>query len=475
MPAILPAFLTPKHHHFGLAISRTSLRGIEVLGGKVRATVHVPIEEGVFQDGILLDKPRFLNHLKELLVKGKFTTNYVVVCFSEIYAYTREYKMPKIDFHEVREAVSWHVKDLFPFPESDLYYDWRLLDQNEKEYTLSVVAVQRKLLDFQVAALIEAGLKPLGFQPGATAVSKLLTLKDNQYALIAEINRVGAYVTLVRGGNSLFTTVVHVAPQEAENVFFTNISQTVSEITTYYQNKGILREVAKIPVLLTGELANDAFPGKLSPYIKQPMQVLKTPLNDPGFNKAYAVAQTEISKPDDKNNINLLPPQIQMQYEQEQAQAFYKTLLIRANIVIFLICLFAIGSFVIFKFEQQQLDARVKRLRQNVESRKTSTQELLLLNSQAKNIIALDPLKKTPRDKLAVLVNLLPESITILQWAYDDSTLQFELEGIAPGRSDLILLKQKLETSEEFAKVNLPLDSFAIPENIHFKLDFTVK
>lgn len=474
MPAI-SSFFAPKIRHFGISIGRTTLRAVELdQTRKVSAATEIVIPETVFKEGVLIDKKTFTLAISKLLQAGKFTTKYVAVCFPEAYAYSRDYSVPLIPISEVREAISWHVKDLFPFPEDEIYFDWRLLETTETEHKVAVVAVQKQVLDSQVEALIGVGLKPLGFQPGAAAISKLLTLKPDEYSLVCEVNQKGAYVTLVEGEKTLFTTVINHTAEDTPETYLKNTTQTIQEIATFYKNKGVLKDVA-VPVILTGELATQEMAQKSGEALKFPVKILKTPIQNPAFNKAFSVAANPVAPPDDETSINLLPAQIQKHYDQERTTVFYKTLLLRTSLVLLIFFLVSLGSFIAVTIKRQQLDHRVKELTAAANTQRPDTQNLLLLNAQANNIVALSPLRATPKDTMLVIASVLPETVTVSQWEYDDNKLLYTLHGSAADRSELLTLKSKLDATGEFAKITLPLGTLESPKNVQFSISFVVE
>ncbi|MEK7165699.1 MAG: pilus assembly protein PilM [Patescibacteria group bacterium] len=466
--------LLPKRAHFGLSIGRTSLRGIELnIKGAVKTISEVPLPADLVDTQGVINKEVLTAATKQLLAAGKFTTSYVAVCFSEIYAYSREFLLPVVSKEEIHEAVSWHVKDLFPFPESEIYFDWKLLSQNEKEYQISVVAVQRKILDSMIEAFVAAGLKPIRFEPGTSAISRLLKTKSDESVLITEINRKGAYVSLVRSKEAIFTTVVNFAVTDTPESFLTNIGITVGEITSYFQSKGQIKQT--ISILLTGELATAEWAKALSAETHLTTQILNNEIVNPAFNKAYVAAMTPVAPPRDETSINLIPETVQMRYDGERTQLFYRALLTRTGLVVGMITFFCISAFVVIRFERNKLETQLKRLSQTLDSQNADTQQLLLLNAQAKNIVALAPLRKTPKDKLLAIMSLIPEEISISQWEYEDVKQQFMISGTSKQRSTLLLFKQKLEQSDEFAKITLPLGALESPENVRFTITFITK
>lgn len=471
----LPKFIAPPRTHFGLSLGRTSIRGIELDSkGTIKAATEIALPDGIFSEGVLVRKDIYTDLLKKFLAGGKFSTSYVSVCFSEAHAYNREYTLPKIPFDEVQEAVSWHIKDLFPFPESDIYFDWKILEARETEYSISVVAVPKKMLDPLVEVLASVGLKPLSFSPGASVIAQFLRLPAGSQRLVIEVNKKGAYVTLIEGPKIIFTTVVNYTAEDTADTYLTNINQTVAEIASFYKQKGIFKTEG-LEIILTGELTQD---GKITSFLGQlgyPLKALNNPLNKPAFNKAYAVAISHAAPSIDPQTINLLPEKLQTHYDSERNQTFYKTVAVRALGATAVLFLLSLGAYLAVSLKRQTLEQESRRLQTILDQKPTETQSLLLLNSQAKDVVELSPLKKTPLASLAILQSIIPESIRVTQWDYDDSKLFFTLVGTAATRGDLLEFKNKLESTAEFAKITLPLGSLEVAENVKFNLTFVVQ
>src|SRR3989344_4131756 len=427
----LPDTILPKIRHFGLSIDKTALRAVELeASGRVRAMAEVLFPKIVFEDGVLSDRGLMVEALKKLFEVGKFTTPYVTVSFPESYAFTRGHALPILPVDELMEAVSWSAKDMFPFPIEDIYYDWRVVEKREKDYQVSVVAVQKKVIDPLIDCLVRAGLKPLRFEPDASAVSRLLVLRPTEFALVTELNKKDAYVTLVQGEKSLFTTVVTVSTSGTEETYIRSVLETQHEIVSFYKQKGLLRDEAT-QVVLTGELANEQLASRISPMLHYPIRLLKTPVQNSAFNKAFAAASARVVGPEDPFSINLLPPNLQHSYNAQRKHSFYQTILIRTAFTLGLFCLFSIVSFIAVSMEKQERDDRIKTLTVLTQSTRTQSRQLLLLNNQAKHIVALAPLKITPRNPILTLGSLTGEAIAVSHWSYDTTKLAFTIDGIA--------------------------------------------
>jgi hypothetical protein len=468
----LPDLILPKREFFGLSIDRVALRGVELnRHGTVTAVAETQLTKDLFGHGGIPDAELFKQAVISLREKGKFTTPYVVISFPEAFAYTRELILPHVSLEEVAEGVRWHVKELFPFPEEELYVDWKVVREEEHEFILSVVAVPKKSIDPLVNVIVSLGLKPLRLKPDASSVARILSLPVKEHAVVAEVNRTGASVTLVEGEKSVFTTVIPLNSQDTPVVYLDNVKRTIQEIIQYYSQKKLLDQKETIRTIVTGEVASDHWVKELP----QPTHLLVTPMQNPAFNKAYASAMSQVSPPKDHETINLLPPHLQKVYDLERKNAFYQAVLVRTMSLI--------GAFTVLSglvlgllfVEQQQIDAEVKQLTNNVQSEGSNGQKLLAVNGTAKQIVALAPLRKTPRQQFIDFLSLVPTDIRVSQWEYDDSKQQFSVSAVALTRDSVINLRTILEDSEKFTKVTLPLSFLESQKDIPFSFTFIAK
>lgn len=468
----LPDLILPKREFFGLSIDRVALRGVELnRHGKVTAIAEVQLQKDLFGHGGIPDGELFKQGLTALRQKGLFTTPYVVVSFPEAFAYTRELLLPHVSIEELNEGVRWHVKELFPFPEDELYVDWKIVREEEKEFILSVVAVPKKCIDPLINVIVALGLKPLRLKPDASSVARIINLPVKDHAIVTEVNRTGASVTLVEGEKSVFTTVVPLTSQDTPVIYLDHVKRTIQEIIQYYQQKQLLSSKEIIRVIVTGEVASTHWVRELP----QPAELLLTPISNPAFNKAYASALSQVSPPLDHETINLLPPHLQTVYDKERTSAFYQAVLFRT---LSFIGAFTVLSGLIFGLlfiEQQQIDAQVKQLTTIVQSQGSNGQKLLAVNGTAKQIVALAPLRQTPRQQFIDFFELVPEDIRVTQWEYDDSKQQFSVSAIAMTRDSVINLKSALEDSQKFTKVSLPLSFLESQKDIPFTITFVSK
>lgn len=471
----LPNIILPPLTHFGLAFGKASIRALELdIHGNVVKKAEVGLAGEMFVDGMIHDPYQLVMAIKQLVKDGKFSSKYATVCFPESLTFIRGYTLPAIPYEEVYEAISWHAKNVFPYPVKDIYFDWKLIGKKDNEYNLSIVAIQKKILDSLIGALISAGIFPLRLSPDASATARLLRLGEAEHAILIELNRTGAYVTLVEGEKSVFTTVVPYQTDEGVENYARQIVATQRDVLRFYGQKGVSVN-PETEVVFTGEMATTEWTNYLTQLGKFRSRVLQTQIDNPAFHKAYAAAILEPVAPSDAQTINLLPLSLQNKFETERLHRYLEALLVRLGVIIGITCLVSLGLLGFVNIEKQYLERRAKELNALVAAQEGSTQQLLRLNAHAKSVLQLAPLRKTPRDKLIALIDLIPNDIQVTQWEYDDQKLRFTLVGVAKTRELLVELKSKIETAPEFGLVNVPLESFTSAINVNFTMTFVTK
>lgn len=470
----LPDLLLPKVRHFGLSIERTMVRAVAITAsGKKFRMAEAPLPADTFSDGIPVKIPDLVNAIKKVRNDAGITASYVAVTFPEMYAYSRQLTLPKLEVAELNEAIHWRIKDLFPLPEEEIYSDWKILSTGAKEYQISVVAVQRFMLDPLVDALTQSGLKPLRFEPDASALSRLIRGLDTRFALLVEINPNGAYLTLVEGEKSVFTTVIPHEKTDPAEVYLKNINQGLQDIVRYYKDKNLLDD-KNTTLIVTGEMGSDQWVQHVAKLLSYPARLLTSPTGYPAYNKAFAAVSAEIRPPDDPLTINVLSKSLQSQYEKDRNLKIRRVLLGRSAFIFGVMAAVVVVSFILTLVEKQRLEQQIAAEQSKTGTQGIASQKILLLNSVSRAIVALSPLRKTPVDMLQVFSDTVSQGVSISQWEFDDGRQQMRISGTATTREQLLLFKTRLEDSGVFTNVSLPLGTLETPVEVPFVMTFLI-
>jgi len=174
--------------------------------------------------------------------------------------------------------------------------------------------------------------------------------------------------------------------------------------------------------------------------------------------------------------LNLLPPQEKNELKLER---LYHWLIFYGSATILIVLLFVVFLALIWSFILIQL----KTYTVNLENTKTSFQGQSIENQQ--KLISsfnrqLEKINQIQNDHkyyspiLAHLAGLIPSGIRIDAFAVDKQG-NCTLTGYAQRRSQLLLLKEALEKSSFFEKIDNPISNLTKQTDINFSFKFAVK
>jgi len=180
----------------GLDIEAGSVAAAEVsANGHIVVTEFgmLPLGPGVFRDGELADGEALSSVLKELFSRNKLSKSVRLGLASQRMA-VRVLRLPSIDDKkELQTAIRFQAQDLIPMPLDQAVLDWQVVgrvagDNGEHMLDVVVVAARRESVRGLVAALRQAGLRPVGVD--LSAFGMIRALARGQYFGVGP----GAYV-----------------------------------------------------------------------------------------------------------------------------------------------------------------------------------------------------------------------------------------------------------------------------------------
>ena len=465
----LPNAFFSRRKYFGLAISGTAIRGLSVgNNGSLVSYAQVPLAERVFE-GDVVNQAALVVAFKQLLAQGKFGTAYTSVTFPERYAYSREYKLPTLPLDEVGEAIHWQIEHIFPFSPEEIYTDWKLLRQDEKGTEILVVAVQKTILDGLRAAMEQAGLYPLSFEPSAGVLSRMLSFEKQPVIGLVEVDSRGSTVTLVDKGVSLLTTSSPLASHKGDLV--ASVMEAVNSLTKYYVEKRKVR-ADSLFLYLTGERADQNLVTTLIGRYRLKAGILPIASVTPPFHLAYAASLTRVLAPRSEQSINLIPTALLNVYEATHSRNISRATF-NMSFAVGVISLFIMVSVVGWLvWVQSSTAAELQQLQQQTANSEFPVGEIV---SKAERIRVLFPYKLMPQQEFIELLSLVPATIRVESIDYLADKQLFKVVGVAQNRQELLRFREAFDSSEWFDEVHLPLGVFETLENINFSIEFKVK
>lgn len=473
---ILPKNIFQKEH-IGISISQTAVKAVSLNNqGELNTAVQVVLKPNIFDHGVI-DKTALITALTQLIEAGKFSTPYAAITLPEYHSFTRSYTLPKMELAEVSEALLWQIEKIFPLPKNEIYFDWKLIDQTPEFLHIIIIAVKKDILDQLVSAFEQSKIKPVSFEPSASAITRIVSSTPDQPTILIEINPDGSSSSLIVNRLSSLTLTNHYQsskdPQDIK-LALQATSQSIQSLVNYYQSKNT-QGLKTIKFLLTGDSASENLAKWLSTFLTQSVELLKVPSVQPTYHQAYAAAKTNISLPRSGQNINLLPDRLQAIFEAERLYQQVKSKIRLGFILIIfgLIVMSATLSVIILQLSNQQT------LLSQVEAESdlyTYDSNLVSSLNKASRVITKHFSNKTaPISLIEAIENSRPSGLKINKFKIETKNNSVSIRGIAPDRSSLFAYRDTLNQSGQFSSISIPLSSLENPYNIEFSLSLKLK
>ncbi|MFC1653531.1 type IV pilus biogenesis protein PilM [Patescibacteria group bacterium] len=464
---ILPKSFVDTTTYFGISIDRSSIKAVSLKkDGSISSYAQHPLKNNTISNEIA-DPKALEEGFKNVKDQGSFSTPYVSVVIPESLAYSREFSLPKVKLEEFNEAISWQVKDIFPFAEDEVYTDWKLLHQDDKTITALVIAVPKKIIDTIRLSLSKVGLFPVNIEPAVSALSRVVTLENKPLVGLLEVDQNGSSASLIENGISLLTTT---NPHNNQQDVTDTLTFAIQSLSHYYQTKK-KKDPSGMELYISGNKASNELASSLANKVNLKVSVLDIKNITPSFHQAYAAASSQALSPESEISINLIPQDLQEWYQGHHLLSIYKKTSKILTVIFIILTLLAIGNTSYLTLLKNQAISSLAS-QPPLDQKVINTANII---KKANRVNKLFPEKIGPQEELVEALSLVPETIKVESATFEISTNTFQMFGVSANREDLIQFKNDLESSEIFHKVSLPLGVLTSKENANFSIKFTIK
>jgi type IV pilus assembly protein PilM len=292
--------------HTTLSISNNNIRVMTVKGKRVHKWGNADLRPGLVRDGLITQPDIVGKTIGDLFKSTKVPREKVIVSISGLSFTYRFLNLPRLKPDLQEEAILRGFKREISLPLEELYLSWQPFTGGEDEQTFFVVGVSRQLIDALVVTLEAAGVEPyiMDIQPLALARAA-----NRASGIIVSLERECYDIVIIVDG--LLTVIHTISPRGEGATLEDNIRRLTDELTktvTFYQSSNPNNRLpANIPLLLTGELADDAAtPSLLKSMTEYKVEPLVPPLEIPSdipvasytVNMGLALKKLPKPKPD---------------------------------------------------------------------------------------------------------------------------------------------------------------------------------
>lgn len=467
---------TRKNYYPSLIIFEEKIQVIllDESGKRVSRLAEERLEPQVIVAGEVKNPQKLALSLKKLFQVANIRERFVVVGIPENKCFTKVLDLPRLKMNELAEAVTWEADSYLPVESEQVYMDWKIISDKEKDdIRILLIAVPKKIIEGYTAALKEANLTPVAYETTALSLVRLIEEQEIR-SLVIEIQSQHATLTLSKGKAIEASSIVTFSGAEDEKGIKPLI-QTIEKMLSYYEAQGKDDEKVK-SIYICGERATDAVRSQLAQDTNReikfaPILIENMPKGkDQNFAIVASLAKKEIQAPKEEHTINLLPPAIQEELERITSKKVNKLLLsittavTTSTTVACLIAFLALGNtHTLLESEKLELSPLPLETGQVI-------QETQHLNLAASTIVKVGASRTFPQERIANALTSLPEGVTIVLVTINESKKKIQISGRAQTRADLLKFKDNLEGSQAFSEVILPLSSLQQAENVDFVL-----
>lgn len=207
------SFLFNRNQSFGLDFNDSALRLIQIdkrrKYHRINAWSEKKFPVGVMQNFEIKDEEKFqevfVNAFQES--HGKFKGMNAVISIPENKIFTRVIKIPKMDLSEATEAVKWETESNIPISVDETYFDWQIINKNEKDMEVLIVASPRKIIDDYLRVLDKLGLNVVACEAESIAIGRdVINFKNKNYILVVNMGSNSTSFAIYRGVMPIFTS-----------------------------------------------------------------------------------------------------------------------------------------------------------------------------------------------------------------------------------------------------------------------------
>ena len=268
-----------------LFIRDTAVSLLVVRGKRVKKWASLPLEPGLFSQGLVLDEAQVAAKLKELFKLEKVKTKKVIVGLSGHNSLYRLITLPELPELVVAEAVKHEARRVIPVPLDEVYLSYQLLPAPAGEKPIFLAAFPRNVADTLIRTLHRAGIKLYIMDLAPLALCRTV---DEPRAIIVNVRL--DHLSIIVMADRLPQLIRRLSlPGEAESLSekLPAITEEFSRTVAFYNSSNPEKPLdSTVPVFVGGELAEapetwQSVVGKLG-YSVSP---LPSPVEAPeGFN-----------------------------------------------------------------------------------------------------------------------------------------------------------------------------------------------
>ncbi len=423
-------------------------------GRRVKAAIAEPLDNGLVQDGVVLDKVKVGNVISGILTSHEIREKEAIACVSSVHSIYRVIYMPNIDKNLMAEAARREMERVSPVPLDTLYSSWQDIKISNVETALCLLGIPRDNIDSVSSTIAEAGLKLKLLELKPLSVARVAT---EGTATVIDVGEGGFDIVIKdRGIAELIRSLSFSSSSMTDKDKVAQIKDEAARTISYYNSSHPERLIGnETPCYLAGDL-KDSLMQALEYFIKPMPAIITYPA---GAEEEQYTANTGLASRSNNTVSKYLRVEMNVLPGVSAVGAAPAANLV--PVIVFTICTVIVAStFFITQVLmretvnlQAQVDERTKlvtqaqvQLKQGVDQLKQEQESSkAALNTFKAPLNYLAQQRSSINTELGKAISILPATIYLNNIVYDNVVIY--IEGTAPNESMVMDYARELRFS----------------------------
>lgn len=424
---------------------------------------EVLVPEGLIVNYQVTDTKKLAEIIKSGFSKYGFSERNVGIVVPEFSTFTKVLVLPKMERHELDEAVRWQLHDFLPSSYQNLVTDWKIISEKKDSLEVLAVSIQEDILSGYVESTSSAGLFPSIVETPSLSLARIANIINKGKKIVVYAQGSEALLG-VFDGEKILSSLVHNSSDQ-DGIYVASL-----QMRKKFQNDSLER------IIIGGNQISQKLFDDLSKN-EQKIEVTWLDAKVEGINKSdfqkyaigYSLQFSKSSEPSDENTINLLPKNWVKKYEADSLKLRVWNLLVISTIVLWTSLLTLLGVNLMINSQMSSL-GKTNNLNESIPDE--TSKKVKEINYLSEKVIKINSIYISPVEIINKLAASKVSGISIQKYVVNLENNTILISGLASDRNSLLLFKQSLEKNTEFSGINIPISALAKESNLTFDLEF---
>lgn len=431
---------------------------------KVKNSLSVDLPEGIIKDSRVSDTQALANIINTIWKKQGIRERFVGIVVPEFSTLTKSLTLPELELDEIDEAVRWQAEDFLPSDPEKVVLDWKIIKEENNNYQILTVSIEKEILEGYVKSVELAGLFPLVVETPSLSLARVSNGKPSGKLILYETFG-DAILVIAQGEKIMGSSVADTANHE-------ELIKIASRMVQHYREAGIDR------VVIGGARFEKVLADKLQSALNRPVEWIDLKMGGLATEKLQeylipiSLQLKDPTEPSDENTINLLPSELVKKYENEKLKLQVWSLTLFVTLVVWFTFLSTLG-FYVYMGQQIEFLKRSTTFERIPPEKAEIISQIKEINQVSNKVIKIVSLSSSPEKILNTINQTKPFGIIIKQQRLNLETGEIEIKGISSTRQALLDFKTAIEAVTDFSLVSIPISSFESEGDSEFRMSFT--